>query len=183
MSDSFFVVYMKIIVAAVLFVLMVSAAIYATTRRAALVRQYCAAHIAALILGTLADLALIKYMVAHGGGIPLPYVNIVFLTPIIFFVGFSIYLCHRDAMLTAEDVLTPILPIVAWGLFVVFGWQRGMGDYDVIGAWFVSAGCGGVDLSAAYGPPALVKRPRVFKLVGYLVIVAAVYIILPATTR
>ena len=78
--------------------------------------------------------------------------------------------------------MLPLASIVAWGFLVVFGWQRGMGDYDVLGAWFVSAGCGGVDLAATFGPSTLNKRPIVSRIAGYALMVAAVYLILPRAT-
>lgn len=181
MNEAFYSFYVRVTLAAVSFVLLVSAGIYAATRRSNLVRQYCAAHLIALALGTLADFALVKYVLPRGG-IPPAYMNALFLTPIAFFIGFSTYICHRDTVMSAEDVLLPIAPIVIWGCLVVFGWQRGMGDFDVLGAWFVAAGCGGVDLAAHFGPPALTRNPRRSKAAGYAVMLAAVYLILPRAT-
>lgn len=181
MSADFYAFYGRVVVAAFSFVLLISAGIYAATRRWDLVRQYFAAHAVALVLGTVVDVALVRYFMPRGG-IPPAYMNGLLLSPIAFFVGFSIYLCHRHTVLHLQDVLIPIAPIVIWGLLVVFGWQRGMGDYDVLGAWFVSAGCGGVDLAAVFGPPRLTKRPLTVKLAGYALMLAAVYLILPRAT-
>jgi hypothetical protein len=181
MSAGFYAFYIRMIFAAVSFILLVSAGIYATTRRSGLVLQYCAAHVAALVLGTLTDVALVKYALPRGG-IPPAYMNAIFLAPIVFFVSFSIYMCHRDTVMHLLDVLLPIAPIVVWGCLVVFGWQRGMGDYDVLGAWFVAAGCGGVDLAAHFGPPSFAKRPMTVKLAGYVLMLASVYLILPRAT-
>lgn len=182
MSDAYYWFYARIIAAAVTFVLLISFGIHATTRRWDLVRQYCGAHVLALILGTLTDIALIKYVLRHGGGLPPAYMNAIFLAPITFFVGFSIYLC-RPPVMHAHDVLIPVAPIVAWGLLVLFGWQGDVGDYDVLGAWFVAAGCGGVDLAATFGPPRLSRRPLATRAAGYFLMLAAVYIVLPAATR
>ncbi len=182
MSDAFYAFYLRVVLAAASFVLLVSAGIYAATRRGALVRQYCTAHIIALVLGAMVDVALVKIIMPRGLSIPPAYLNAIFLTPIAFFVSFSIYVCHRDTILRLEDVLLPMAPIVAWGCLVVFGWQKGMGDFDVLGAWFVAAGCGGVDLAAAYGPPSFTKRSRTVKLAGYVLMLAAVYLILPRAT-
>ncbi len=181
MSDSLYSFYLRIVVAAATYVLLISAGIYATTRRPSLVRQYLTVHLVALVLGTLTDVALVKIILPSGVSIPPAYMNGIFLAPIVFFIGFSIYITHRGA-LTAWDILIPIAPIVAWGFLVVFGWQGGMGDYDVLGGWFVAAGCGGVDLAAAYGPPSFTKRPLSVKFAGYLFLLAAVYLILPRAT-
>lgn len=181
MSDAFYSFYLRIVMAAAVYVLAVSIGIYAATRRASLVRQYFAVHLVALVLGALTDVALVKIVMARGMTIAPVYMNGIFLAPIAFFIGFSIYITHQGT-LTAWDVLIPIAPIVAWGCLVVFGWQKGMGDYDVLGAWFVAAGCGGVDLAAAYGPPSFTRRPLAVKLAGYLTLLAAVYLILPRAT-
>lgn len=180
--DAFYAFYLRVVAAAAAYVALVSAGIWASTRRADLVRLYCGAHLAALALGALADVAIVKFALPRGG-LPPAYMNAVFLAPIVFFTAFSIRLCHRDEILRLEGVLVPMAPIVAWGLLVVFGWQRGMGDFDVLGAWFVSAGCGGIDLAAKFGPPALSARPRRAKAFGYLAVLAAVYVLLPAATR
>ncbi|MBI5245650.1 MAG: hypothetical protein HY923_00590 [Elusimicrobia bacterium] len=181
MSDAFYVFYLKVIVCAAVFVGAVSAAIYAAARRTDLVRQYCAAHLIALVLGAAVDVAIVKYFMPRGG-IPPQYMNAVLLAPIVFFIGFSIYLCHRDTVMHLADVLIPMAPVLAWGVLVVFGWQRGMGDYDVLGAWFVSAGCGGIDLAAKFGPPGLSARPLRTRFAGYLLMLAAVYLFLPLAT-
>lgn len=182
MSAAYYWFYARIIAAALAFVLMISGGIHAATRRWDLVRSYCAAHAVALVLGAITDVALVKYVLRHGGGLPPAYMNAIFLAPIVFFVGFSIYLC-RPAVMRAHDVLVPVAPIAAWGLLVLFGWQGDIGDYDVLGAWFVAAGCGGVDLAAAFGPPPLSKRPFATRAAGYAFMLAAVYVVLPAATR
>lgn len=182
MSEAYYWFYARIIVAAVAFVLLISAGIRVTTRRWDLVRRYCGAHVLALILGTITDFALVKYVLRHGGGLPPAYMNAIFLAPIAFFVGFSIYLCRPEVM-HAHDVLVPMSPILAWGLLVLFGWQGDIGDYDVLGAWFVAAGCGGVDLAATFGPPRLSARPWATRAAGYALMLAAVYVVLPAATR
>ncbi len=181
MSDAYYAFYGRMIVAAFVFVFLVSAGIFAATRRADLVRQYCGAHLVALTLGTLVDIVLALYVMPRGG-IPPAYVGGIFLAPIAFFVAFSIYICHRGQALRAKDILIPIVPIVLWGVLVVFGGQRGMGDFDVLGAWFVSAGCGGIDIAAAYGLSAFASRPRTVKAAGYALMLFAVYLILPWAT-
>lgn len=181
MSDAFYAFYVRVVISAAAFVGLISAAIYGLTRQTKLVRQYCAAHLIALVLGAAVDVALVKYFMPRGG-LPPAYMNGIFLAPIAFFVGFSIYICHRDTVLRLPDVLIPMAPIVVWGLLVVFGWQTGMGDYDVLGAWFVSAGCGGVDLASRFGPPALTRRPGLTKSGGYALMLAAVYLLLPLAT-
>jgi hypothetical protein len=181
MSAVYYGFYVRMVIAAVSFVAIISAGIYAATRRRSLVLQYFAAHVGALLLGTMVDVALVLYVLPSTGVSP-AYMNAIFMAPIVFFVGFSIYICHRGTVMHAIDILLPIAPIVAWGCLVVFGWQRGMGDYDVLGAWFVSAGCGGVDLAATFGPSALKKRPLASRIMGYALMVAAVYLILPRAT-
>jgi hypothetical protein len=180
-SDGFYAFYVRIVVSAAAFVFLISAAIYAFTHSAKLVRQYCAAHLIALTLGAVVDVVLIKLILPRGGLHP-AYMNAIFLAPIVFFISFSIYLCHRDTVLHLQDVLIPMLPIIVWGLLVVFGWQRGIGDFDVLGAWFVSAGCGGVDLTAKFGPLGLASRPLATRAAGYLLMLASVYLLLPLAT-
>jgi len=181
-NDAFYAFYLRVVLSAAAYVGLVSAGIWAATRRADVVRRYCGAHLVALVLGAAADVAIVKIALPRGG-LPPAYMNAVFLAPIAFFTAFSIWLCHRDEVLRLPAVLAPMAPIVAWGLLVVFGWQTGMGDYDVLGAWFVSAGCGGVDLAAKFGAPALSARPWRAKAVGYPAVLAAVYLLLPAATR
>lgn len=181
MSEVYREFYGRMIAAAFIFIFLVSAGIFAATRRRDLVKQYCVAHLVALTLGTIVDIILALYIMPRGG-IPPAYVGGIFLAPIAFFVAFSIYICHRGALLHAADILIPLVPIVLWGVLVVFGGQRGMGDYDVLGAWFVSAGCGGIDLAAAYGSPAFSSRPRVVKAAGYALMLVGVYFILPWAT-
>lgn len=181
MSDAYYEFYGRMIIAAFVFVFLVSAGIFAATRRADLVRQYCGAHLIALTLGTIVDIILALYIMPRGGIQP-AHVGAIFLAPIAFFVAFSIYICHRGDALRAQDILIPIVPIVLWGFLVVFGGTRGMGDYDVLGAWFVSAGCGGIDIAAAYGRPAFTSRPRAVKAAGYALMLVAVYLILPWAT-
>ncbi|PIR18724.1 MAG: hypothetical protein COV48_05970 [Elusimicrobia bacterium CG11_big_fil_rev_8_21_14_0_20_64_6] len=181
MTNELTVFYGRVFVAAGGFILLMSAGVYAATRRTALARQYFTAHIVAIILGIMTDVALVKFVIPKEG-LPPAYMNAIFLAPIVFFIAFSIYLCHRGTILHAQDILIPIVPIVVWGLLVVFGWQWGMGDYDVLGAWFVAAGCGAVDLAATFGPPPLTKRPYSVKLAGYTLMLAAVYLILPRVT-
>ena len=178
MSNDFYALYVRIVLSAITFVLLVSAGIFAATRRWDLVRQYFVAHAVALTLGAGVDVALVRWIIPRGG-LPPAYMNAIFLAPIVFFVSLSIYLCHRGTVMHLMDVLLPIAPIVIWGLLVVFGWQTGMGDFDVVGAWFVAAGCGGVDLAAAFGPPAFTRRALAVRLAGYALMLATVYVILP----
>ena len=181
MNDTFYFFYVKIVISAAAFVGLISAGIYAATRQTRLVRQYCAAHLIALVLGAAVDVAIVTYFIPRGGLQP-QYMNAVLLAPIVFFIGFSIYLCHRDTVMHLADVLIPMAPVLAWGVLVVFGWQKGMGDYDVLGAWFVSAGCGGVDLAAKFGPRLLADRPLRTRFAGYLLMLVAVYVLLPLAT-
>lgn len=181
MSDTFYVFYLKVVVCAAVYVGLIGAGIYAATRQTRLVRQYCAAHLIALVLGAAVDVAIVKFFMPRGGISP-QYMNAILLAPIVFFVAFSIYICHRDTVMHLADVLIPMAPVLAWGVLVVFGWQKGMGDYDVLGAWFVSAGCGGVDLAARFGPPVLTARPLRARFAGYLLMLAAVYLLLPLAT-
>jgi hypothetical protein len=168
-----------IMLRAIVFIALVSVAIYRLTRDPRLVKAYCAAHVAAMLLGTSVDIAIIKYYMPRGG-LPAAYMNAIFLAPIVFFVCFSLYLCHRGKVLHLADVLMAIAPVVAWGCLVIWGWQN-MSSYDVLGAWFVSAGCGGVDLAARYGPETLRARPWTTKTAGYLGMLFGVYLALPWT--
>jgi hypothetical protein len=138
--------------------------------------------VAAIVLGTVVDMVIVKVFMPRGG-LPVAYMNAIFLAPIVFFICFSLYICHRDTVLHLGDVLLTIAPIVAWGCLVVFGWQgsNALAAYDILGAWFVSAACGGVDLIARFGPEAARKKPVLLKAFGYAVTLLAVYVGLPLT--
>lgn len=167
------------VVRAVLFIALVSAAIHRLTGDVKLVKAYCLAHTVAISLGALAD-AVIVLVFYPKGGLSAGTMNVIFLAPIAFFMGFSLYLCHRDTVLRLGDVLLTLAPILAWGCLVVWGWQN-VGDYDVLGAWFVSAACGGVDLIARFGPEPVRRRQLAAKVAGYAAAVLAVYLVLPYT--
>jgi hypothetical protein len=177
--DGILAVFGWTIARAVLVIALISWAIWKLTGDAKLVRAYCAAHMLAIVLGTTVDLVIVTFVLPRGGISP-AYMSALFLAPIVFFICFSLYLCHRGVTLTAADVLLTISPVVAWGLMVVFGWQE-MAAYDILGAWFVSAACGGVDLAARFGSPRLRRRPYVTKVLGYAGCLLAVYLLLPLT--
>lgn len=153
---------------------LLTAGLYAATLDRRLAKSYCAAHAAAIGLGVLIDLAIARLVLA-GRAIPMAYLQAYLLAPIVFFTAFSLRLSRRGLEVRAWHVLGSVLPIVVWGLLVVFGPQD-MGEVDVIGAWFVSAGCGALDLVARYGPARLTRWAQP---AGYPAVVLLLYLVLP----
>lgn len=143
-----------------------------------IVRAYFAAHLAALGFGALTDLFL--FTAAPPRFLEIDVLQWVFTIPIVIFTVISLWICNWEKPVKIPDVLITVLPIAAWGLLVIFGWQT-MWECHVLGAWFTSAAAGAVDLYARYGPPPAVRRPYAIRLAGYAASVMTVYLLLPWT--
>ena len=163
---------------AFLFVAAVAFALYRSTRNARVARAFIAAHIFALGFGIAVDFFLVNY--APKSWLVIGVLQWVFTAPIVIFTVISLWIGNREKPIKIPDVLVTMIPITMWGLMVVYGWQM-MWDCHVLGAWFVSAASGGVDLYARCGPPWAQRRSYRTRLAGYVLIVATVYLILPRT--
>lgn len=162
---------------AVVFIASISGLLWGLTRNRKIVLAYCGAHLGAIMAGGLVDAVIIKVL-APRGPIPLFYMEMLFFLPVVLFTSISLWIAHWEAVLHLGGALMAMLPFVAWGCLVVWGPQD-MSEYDVLGAWFVSAGCGGVDLAAHYGGPALRSRPWRTKTLGHAAVVLGLYLLLP----
>lgn len=151
---------------------------YLLTRNAKVVKAFVLAHMAALGFGMLTDYLLILY--APESWIRLSVLQWVFTAPIAVFTVISLWICSWEKEMHAADVFMTLSAVTAWGFLVVYGWQT-MWHCHVLGAWFVSAAAGAVDLSVRFGPERTRSRPYVHRFIGYALAVIAVYLLLPRT--
>lgn len=163
---------------ALLWVGAVAFALYRGTRNARMGRAFVMAHLAALGAGAGLDFFLANY--APRQWLVIDVMQWVFTAPIVIFTIISLYIGNWEKPIKIPDVFMTLIPIVMWGLLVIYGWQR-MWDCHVLGAWFVSAASGGVDLFARGGPPWARQRTFTTRLAGYVLVVMAVYLLLPHT--
>ena len=150
-----------------------------STRNWKVVRAFFGAHLAALGFAVVTDVFLFAY--APPRLLQIEVLQWIFTVPIVIFTIISLWICNWEKPVKIPDVLITLVPLVLWGLLVIFGWQWGMSECHVLGAWFSSAAAGAVDLYARYGPPAATRRPYATRLAGYAVIVLTVYLLLPRT--
>lgn len=164
---------------ALLWVFAVAFALRRATGNAKVFKAFVLAHLAALGFGILVD----GYMVtwAPKSWLTLDVLQWIFVAPLAIFTVISLWIGSWEKPVYAADAFMTLVPITAWGLLVVFGWQAGMWHCHVLGAWFVAAACGGVDLYARYGPRRAKDRPYLTRLAGYAGVVAFVYLLLPRT--
>jgi hypothetical protein len=153
-------------------------AIHRSTGQAKVARAYVLAHAAALGFGALADFLLIN--VAPKSWLVIDVMQWVFVAPIVIFTVISLWIGSWAAPSHASDAFMTLVPIVAWGLLVIYGWQK-MADCHVLGAWFVSAASGAVDLWTRFGPERVRRRSYLARLAGYAAVVMTVYLLLPLT--
>jgi hypothetical protein len=156
----------------------VAFALYRSTRNARIARAFIAAHFVALGLGAATDFFMVD--VAPKSWLVIGVMQWVFTAPIAVFTVISLWIGNRESPVTVPDVFMTLTPIVLWALLVIHGWQT-MWDCHVLGAWFVSAASGGVDLYARCGPPRVRSRSWLARALGYVVVVLAVYLLLPLT--
>lgn len=142
-------------------------------------RAYFGAHMAALGFGAAVDAFMVT--LAPKAWLSLDVLQWVFFAPIVVFTVISLWIASWKAPVHASDAFMTMVPVAAWGLLVVFGWQKGMWRCHVLGAWFVSAACGAVDLRRRFGPPAPKLRARAERLAAYAAVIMAVYLLLPRT--
>ena len=150
-----------------------------STRNGKVVRAFFGAHLAALGFAVVTDLLLFAY--APPRLLKIEVLQWIFTVPIVIFTSISLWICNWEKPVKIPDVLITMVPLVLWGLLVIFGWQWYMSDCHVLGAWFSSAAAGAVDLYARYGPPAVTRRPYTVRLAGYALVVLTVYLLLPRT--
>jgi hypothetical protein len=170
--------YVWLLIRAAIYIAILAALLARTTRNRKIVSAYCAAHVAALLSGALIDFAVWKLVLRSQATVG--FLEGIYAAPIFIFTGISLWICHWETALALADVLMPIGAIVLWGCAVIWGGQN-MEGIDILGAWFVSAGVGAVDLVSLYGPPAATRRKYVTRALGDAATVALVYWLLPRT--
>lgn len=163
---------------AFIWVAAVALALYRGTRDAKVARAFIAAHIVALGAGAGMDYFLVN--LAPKSWLVMDVLQWVFTAPIAIFTVISLWIGNRVKPVKIPDVLITMLPIVLWGLMVIYGWQV-MWYCHVLGAWFVSAASGGIDLYARAGPEWARRRSWTTRLIGYAAVVMTVYLLLPRT--
>jgi hypothetical protein len=163
---------------ALVWVAAVSWALHRGTRSAKVSKAFIGAHILALGAGAALDFFLVND--APRSWLVIDVMQWVFTAPIVIFTIISLYIGNWEKPIKIPDVFMTLIPIVMWGLMVVYGWQR-MWDCHVLGAWFVSAASGGADLYARGGPAWARRNTWLTRLAGYVLVVAAVYLLLPLT--
>ncbi len=163
---------------AVVWVLLSSATLYGGTKNSRVTKSFLLAHAAALGFGALTDAFMVN--LAPKSWLVIDVLQWVFVMPLVIFTVASLWIGHRENEIVVADCFMTLVPIVAWALMVVYGWQM-MWFCHVLGAWFVSAACGAVDLYARVGPPWARRRSYLTRLAGYAVVVMTVYLLLPRT--
>jgi len=163
---------------ALLWVAFVSFALYRATRSERISRAFVAAHLVALGAGAATDFFLINF--APKSWLRIEVMQWVFVAPIAIFTVISLWIGNREKPIAVPDVFMTLAPVVMWALMVVYGWQV-MWWCHVLGAWFVSAAGGAVDLSARAGPAWARRNSWAARAAGYVVVVMTVYLILPRT--
>ncbi len=153
-------------------------ALRAATGKTPVARGFALAHLAALAFGILVDVYLINW--APRSWLRIEVMQWVFTAPIVIFTIISLWIGSWEVSVEPPDVFMTLVPVVTWALMVIYGWQS-MWDYNVLGAWFVSAASGAVDLWTRFGPPWARRRSYVCRLAGYAVVVLTVYLVLPHT--
>jgi hypothetical protein len=156
----------------------VAFALYRSTGNARISRAFIAAHLVALGAGAAGDFYLVND--APKTWLVIGVMQWVFTAPIAVFTAISLWIGNRETPVTVPDVFMTLTPIVVWALLVIHGWQI-VWDCHVLGAWFVSAASGGVDLYARCGPPWARRRSWLTRCAGYAVVVMTVYLLLPLT--
>jgi uncharacterized membrane protein YeiH len=163
---------------AAVWIALTASLIYFLTRNSKVTRAFVLAHMAALGFGALADYALIHY--APESWLQLSILQWVFTAPIVIFTVISLWICSWEKAVHASDVFMTLSAVAAWGFLVAYGWQS-MWQCHVLGAWFVSAAAGSVDLCVRFGPEKVRGRPYIYRFLGYAMSVITVYLLLPRT--
>ena len=163
---------------ALIWVATVSFALDRGTRNRKVSRAFVGAHLVALGFGAATDFFMVNF--APKSWLQIDVMQWVFVAPIVIFTVISLWIGNREAPITVPDVFMTLTPVVMWALMVIYGWQV-MWWCHVLGAWFVSAAGGAVDLTARCGPPWARRRSLLTRLAGYVLVVMTVYLILPRT--
>jgi hypothetical protein len=164
---------------ALVWVVAVSLALWRATGNAKVARAFFLAHLLALGFGVAVDAFMVNW--APKAWLQLDVLEWVFVAPIAIFTVISLWIGSWQAPVHASDAFMALAPIVAWGFLVIYGWQTSMWHCHVLGAWFVSAACGGVDLYARYGAVWARRRPYAARSAAYAIVVMIVYLLLPRT--
>jgi hypothetical protein len=170
--------YVWLLIRAAIYIAAIAALLARLTRNRGIVLAYCGAHVAALASGAIIDVAVWKFLLHSQATVG--FLEGIYAAPIFIFTGISLWICHRETALALIDVLLPVGAIVLWGCAVIWG-GRNLEGYDVLGAWFVSAGVGAVDIVSLYGPAWATRRKYATRVLGDVATVALVYLLLPRT--
>jgi hypothetical protein len=161
--------------------LWIAATAFALSRgtSARIARAFIGAHLVALGAGALTDFFLVVY--APKSWQSMDVLEWVFTAPIAIFTIISLWIGNREKEIVVPDVFMTLLPVVMWAFLVIYGWQKHMWASHVLGAWFVSAASGGVDLYVRAGPEWAGRRSYLTRLAGYVLVVMTVYLVVPRT--
>lgn len=158
----------------------ISFALYRATRNAKVSRTFFFGSLAALGLGGATDFFMVN--LAPKSWLVIDVLQWVFIAPVVTLTVVSLWIGNREVPVTVPDVFMTLTPLVMWALMVVYGWQS-MWYCHVLGAWLVAAASGGVDLYARCGAPWARRRSWLTRSAGYVLVVAAVYLLLPLTEQ
>ncbi|MFI5360329.1 MAG: hypothetical protein ACHQ49_00045 [Elusimicrobiota bacterium] len=148
------------------------------TGNARIARAFVWAHIAALGLGGMFDFAF--FNLAPKPWLVIGVLQWVFTAPIVIFTIISLWIGNRESPVEVPDVFMTLIPIVMWAMMVIHGWQV-IWHCHLLGAWFVSAASGAVDLYVRCGPPWARRNTYWARFALYILVVMIVYLLVPRT--
>jgi hypothetical protein len=171
---------------AAIWIALAALGLYLSTGRPKVVRAYVAAHLLALGLAALVDYFMIN--IAPKSWLVIRFMQWVFVAPIVIFTVISLSIGSWERPVGWRETFMTLVPIAAWGFLMIYGWRWRLAFWDyrlldchVLGAWFVSAASGAVDLWTRFGPPWAQRRSYAARLAGYALVILTVYLILPRT--
>jgi len=178
---AFLWIYLK----AAVWVALTALALYRGTGQAKVARAYIFAHIAALGFSALIDAFF--WVLAPKSWLVLDVLQWVVAAPIAIFMGIALWISSWEAPVGWRETFMMLVPIVAWGILIMYGFRwhilRDPRIYtcNVLGAWFVCAASGAVDLWTRFGPSWARRWSYLARLTGYAVVITAVVLFLPST--
>jgi hypothetical protein len=162
---------------AALWIALVSFLLWRATGDRFVTRAYALAHLAALAAGAIADFRLWELVTGRSGSVGAR--QAFFLAPIAVFTVIALVLENRRRPLKVWDPFLALVPVVVLAGLSLKGWHA---DFpDILGAWFVSAASGGIDLGLAYGPERPARVRAAVRLAAWIALPLIVYAALPAT--
>jgi hypothetical protein len=170
---------------AAIWITIAALALYRGTGNKKVARAFVAAHAVALGFAALVDFFMVD--IAPKTWLVIDVMQWVFTAPIVIFTVISLWIGSWEMPVGWKETFMTFVPIVAWAMLVMYGqswnffWDWRIYECHVLGAWFVSAASGAVDLWTRFGPPWARRRSYLARLAGYAVVVMTVYLILPHT--